>query len=111
MAVAGRGTALVNTSYRLPKKGLAASTSLSLYRAAMVGLYEPLMARYFCDSALVMNITRSAAMAGFLEYLDTASCQPPSVAAFWPLAPPLGRADTPILPEILESLALPSDQA
>ena len=77
----------------------------------MVGLYEPLMARNFCDSALVMNITRSAATAGLREYLDTASCQPPRVAAFWPSAPPLGRAETPILPEILESLALPSDQA
>ena len=34
----GRGTALVNTSNKLPKKGLASKTALSLYRAPIVGL-------------------------------------------------------------------------
>ena len=76
----------------------------------MVGLYEPLMARNFCDSALVMNITRSAAASTFFEYLLTASCQPPSVADFLPPGP-AGSAATPILPLIWLSPAWPSDHA
>src|SRR5262249_27167265 len=69
----------------------------------MVGLYEPSMARRFCSEALVRYITRSVASFWFLEYFDTASCQPPSVAALRPLAPPLGSATTPTLPLIVLS--------
>ena len=52
------------------------------------------MARVFCTAALVMYITKSAAMAGCFEYLDTPNCQPPSAAA---LGLP-GNLATPTLP-------------
>src|SRR5215471_16577533 len=63
----------------------------------MVGLYDPSMARRFCSAVLVRYITRSAASFWFFEYFDTASCQPPSVAALRPPVPPFGSATTPTL--------------
>src|SRR5258706_4576185 len=82
VTVAGRATAPVNTSSNWPMNGLAATTSLSLYRSMIVGWYDPPIARFFWMSALVMYITRSADASMFFEYFDTASCQPPNVAAF-----------------------------
>src|SRR5262245_32860705 len=63
----------------------------------MVGLYEPWIARRFCSAALVRYSTKSVASFWFFEYFETASCQPPNVAAWRPVAPPLGSATTPTL--------------
>src|SRR5256885_16775015 len=77
----------------------------------MVGLNDPTSARFFCVSLLVRYITRSAAASGFFEYFDTASCQPPSVPALRPAAPPLGNGAMPTLPCTGLSAPCASDQA
>jgi hypothetical protein len=107
----GRATALVKVSYSSPKNGVAFKISWSWYRAAMVGLKDPLIARRFCSSAEVRCLTRSTASSAFSEYFETASCQPPSAPVCLPSSPPLGSWLTPILPAIGLSGALPSAQA
>ena len=59
-----------------------------------------------------MYSASEAAASTFFEYLLTASCQPPRVAAFLAPGPvPAGSAATPILSLIGLSAAWPSDQA